>query len=276
MLRRTNRWPLMRHLISTLSRSAPLRRLVQLFRLHKLANAWLRAFPLVKRLPGSRVKYRASRLESIPLAVEMFEKGHLYDATLLPKDFSTFADLGCNVGYFTCWLAHLAYKRALRGLMLDANPDAVKEAQWHAQANDMPEVFGIHGIVGEGRPGDFAEFYLYESNICSTSHLPDLQKMNLKGKWEKIRVPCVSIEDSWQRHFADARCNVLKVDIEGSELNFLKAEQEFLKRCDSILVEWHKWTVGLNELLDCLKSQGFAYVKTIEENEQMGTAYFRR
>ena len=154
----------MRHLISNLSRSAFLRRCVQVLRLHKLGNGWLSVFPLVKRLPGSGVKYRASRLESIPLAVEMFEKGKLYDSALLPKDFTTFADLGCNVGYFTCWLAHLAAGRTLRGLMLDANPDAVKEAQWHAQANAMPEVFGLHGIVGEGCPGDFAEFYLYESN----------------------------------------------------------------------------------------------------------------
>src|SRR5258705_6809868 len=227
----------MRHLISNLSRSAFLRRSVQLLRLHKLANAWLRAFPLVKRLPGSGVKYRATRVESIPLAVEIFEKGNLYDASLLPKDFSTFADLGCNVGYFTCWLAHLATGRTLRGLMLDANPEAVQEAQWHAQANAMTEVYGLHGIVGEGRLGDFAEFYLYESNICSTCHLPDLEKLNLKGKWEKIRVPCVSLEVHWQRHFGDARCHVLKVDIEGSEMNFLKAEQGFLKRCDSILVE---------------------------------------
>ena len=147
----------MRRLISSLSRSATLRRVVQLARLHTLGNAWLRRFPYIRKLPGSGVVYRATRLESIPLAVEMFEKGNLYDAALLPVGFATFADLGCNVGYFTCWLAHLAAERRLRGLMLDANPDAVKEAQWHAQANGMPEVFGIHGIAGEGKAGEFAD-----------------------------------------------------------------------------------------------------------------------
>jgi FkbM family methyltransferase len=266
----------MRRLITRLSRSATLRRIVQVLRLHRLGNGWLRTFPLVRRLPGSSVIYRATRLESIPLAVEMFEKGNLYDAALLPKNFATFADLGCNVGYFTCWLMHLAAGRKLRGLMLDANPQAVEEARWHAQANAMPEVFGIHGIAGEGKAGGFAEFYLYESNICSTSHLPDIEKMGLKGKWEKIRVPCVSLEEHWRRHFGDTRCHVLKIDIEGSELNFLKAEQSFLKLCDSILVEWHKWTVGLEELQSFLSSQGFGYVKTLEENDQMGTAFFRR
>lgn len=266
----------MRRLITQLSRSAIARRTVQVLRLHKLGNWWLRTFPMVKRLPGSGVVYRATRLESIPLAVEMFEKGNLYDATLLPREFTTFADLGCNVGYFTCWLAHLAAGRKLRGLMLDANPDAVKEAQWHAQANALPEVFGIHGIAGEGKPGGFAEFYLYESNICSTSHLPDVEKMALKGKWEKIRVPCVSIEEHWHQHFGDARCHVLKIDIEGSELGFLKAEQSFLSLCDSVLVEWHKWAVGLDDLRRFLESHGFAFVKTVEENDQMGTAFFRR
>ena len=266
----------MRQVITSLSRSTTARRLVQVLRLHRLGNAWLRRVPLVKRLPESGVIYRATRLESIPLAVEMFEKGNLYDAALLPAGFTTFADLGCNVGYFTCWLAHLTRGRTLRGLMLDANPEAVEEARWHAEANRMPEVYAIHGIAGEGASGGFAEFYLYESNICSTSHLPDVERMNLKGKWEKIRVPCVSITDEWRQRFGETRCHVLKIDIEGSELNFLQAEQEFLRLCDSVLVEWHKWTVTLDQLKEFLTSRGFAYVKTVEENEQMGTAFFKR
>jgi len=266
----------MRRLISQLSRSATLRRLVQLLHVHRLGNWWLRTFPLVRRLPESGVAYRATRLESIPLAVEMFEKGSLYDASLLPANFTTFADLGCNVGYFTCWLAHLAAGRKLSGLTLDANPDAVKEARWHAEANAMPEVVAIHGIAGEGGKGDYAEFYLYESNICSTSHLPDTAKMELKGKWEKIRVPCVSVEEHWRQHFNGGRCHVLKVDIEGSELSFLKTEESFLQIVDSILVEWHKWRVSLQELKDFLIPRGFSFIKTVEENDQMGTAFFLR
>jgi FkbM family methyltransferase len=263
-------------MISWLSQWAALRRTIQVLRIHRVANGWLAVFPSKKRLAGSGVVYRATRIESIPLAQEMFDKGVLYDAQLLPKNFTTFADLGCNVGYFTCWLAHLAAGRKLKGLMLDANPHAVDEACWHADANGMPEVFGIHGIAGEGKPGEHAEFFLYESNICSTSNLPDTEKMKLKGKWETIRVPAVSIEEHWKNHFGETRCNVLKVDIEGSEMNFLRAEQTFLARCDTLLVEWHKWKVNLEELNAFLTNQRFRYVKTIEENDQMGTAFFER
>lgn len=241
-----------------------------------LCNGWLRHFPLVRRLPDSGIVYRATRLESIPLAVEMFEKGNLYPASLLPKDFVTFADLGCNVGYFTCWLAHRAQGRKLKGLMLDANPDAVNEARWHAQANQMPEVFALHGIAGEGMAGETAEFFLYESNICSASRLPDTAKLNLKGKWTKIFVPCVSIEANWREHFGETRCHLLKIDIEGSEMNFLRAEPSFLERVDTVIIEWHKWSVSFGEIKDVLAGAGFDHVKTIEESEDMGTAVFAR
>lgn len=266
----------MRKFISWVSRSAAARRAVQVLHVHKLANAWLRRFPMVKRLPGSQVIYRATRVESIPLASEMFEKGALYDASLLPKNFTTFADLGCNVGYFTCWLAHLAGGRRLKGLMLDANPHAVADARWHAKANGMNEVADVHGIVGEGARGGSADFYLYESNICSTSELPDVEKMGLKGKWERISVPHVVVEDEWKKRFNGTRCHVLKIDVEGSEMNFLRAEESFLALVDSIIVEWHKWRVNLAEVRGFLESRGFRHLQTIEENDQMGTAVFAR
>jgi FkbM family methyltransferase len=231
---------------------------------------------MTKRLPDSGVVYRATRLESIPLANDIFEKGNLYDASLLPENFSNFADLGCNVGYFTCWLMHLAHGRKLRGLMLDANPEAVNEAHWHAEANHMPEIFAINGIAGEGTLGQSAEFFLYESNICSTSHPTEEARRVLKGTWTKISVPCVSITKFWQKKFGDERCHLLKIDIEGSELNFLQNEAAFLDRVDTILIEWHTWGSTLQQIKDLLAKHDFAYVKTVEESENMGTAFFRQ
>ena len=266
----------MRRLIYSLSSSSFVRSTVRLLRLHTLGNWWLRQFPQTKRMPGSGVIYRATRMESIPLAHEMFEKGNLYDVSLFPAGFKTFADLGCNVGYFTCLLAHLAQGRKLKGIMVDANPGAVEESRWHAQANGMTEVSALHGILGETSPTGSVDFFLYESNICSTSQLPDIERMGLKGKWTKIAVPCLSLESEWRRRFGDTRCNLLKVDIEGSELNFLKAEPSFLALTDTVLIEWHKWRVSLEEVSTFLVSQGFQLVKIIEESETMGTALFNR
>lgn len=265
----------MQRLITSFSRSAMARRIVQIFKLHKLANGWLRHFPMVKRLPDG-VVYRVTRLESIPLADEMFDQGNLYDSKWLPENFTTFADLGCNVGYFTCWLLHAAHGRKLRGLMLDANPDAVREAQWHIEANHLPEAFAINGIAGEGAPGNSTDFFLYESNICSTSHLTEAMKKELKGKWTKISVPCVGIEAHWRKRFGETRCNLLKIDIEGSEMNFLRAEKSFLPLVDAILIEWHSWGATLPQIKEFLDGFGFVCVKATEENRTMGTAYFQK
>ena len=266
----------MRQLISKLSRSAFLRRLVQVLRLHKVGNWWLRHFPLMRKMPGSGIIYRATRLESIPLAVEMFEKGNLYDAEMLPQNFTTFADLGCNVGYFTCLLADVNPGRQIKGLMIDANPQVVKEAAWHAQANQLREVYALHGIVGEPSPSGEGQFYLYESSICSAAQPPDANHANLKGVWTKVKVPCISLEKAWREKFGDSRCNLLKVDIEGSEMQFLQSEGQFLRLVDSIVLEWHKWRVQLPEIQALVKGHGFKIVKVFEEDASMGTCCFRR
>jgi FkbM family methyltransferase len=266
----------MSSLVNSLSRSTTLRRLVLTLGIHKLGNWWLHLFPRKRRLGNSGIIYRATRLESIPLASEMFEKATLYDANLLPKNFTSFVDLGCNVGYFTCWLASLAQGRKLNGLVCDANPAALSEAAWHCQANQLGQVYPLNGVVGEGAVGAKSDFYLYESNICSTSHLTEEMKRQLTGKWTKISVPCLSIESEWRKRFGDQRCHLLKIDVEGSELRFLQAEPGFLKLVDAVLIEWHTWGATLDDLKKILGDYGFRYLKTLDESETMGTAFFSR
>jgi FkbM family methyltransferase len=268
----------MRKFISQLSRIAVLRRIVQLLRFHKVANFVLRHRPLIKKLPKSGVFYRASSVESIPLAVEMFDQGLTYDQTFLRSlgPIETFADLGCNVGYFTCLLAHLNSGRPLKGLMIDANPEVVQEAAWHAQANHLTDVHALHGIVGEPSPTGESQFYVYESSICSSSHPLNESQSNLKGAWTEVKVPCLVLERVWREKFGDTRCNLLKIDIEGSEMKFLQSEESFLNRVDSILLEWHKWSVQLPEIEALLVRNGLEKVKIFEEDASMGTCFFRR
>jgi FkbM family methyltransferase len=266
----------MSSLVNSLSRSMAIRRLVLALQIHRLGNWWLRRFPIKKHLGEKNVIYRATNLESIPLASEMFEKATLYDASLIPKNFTTFVDLGCNVGYFTCWLASLANGRKLQGLVCDANPAAVGEAAWHCRANQLDGVHALNGLVGEGAAGQTSDFYLYDSNICSTSHVTEEMKRQLKGRWTKISVPCLSVETEWRKRFGGQRCHLLKVDVEGSELRFLQAEKEFLKLVDAVLIEWHTWGATLEDLKRTLGEEGFDYIKTLEESETMGTAFFSR
>jgi FkbM family methyltransferase len=265
----------MRKLIFRLIGSKEVRTVIKFLRLHLLGNWWLRLFPVVRTLPGSGIRYRARRLDSLALAVEMFESDTVYSASDLPANIRTFADLGCNVGYFTCWLCDHIKHRQVKGLMMDANAEAVEDARWQVAANNLGDVHVLHGLVGTGRKAGEATFYLHAANV-SSSAVPSDAALRQAFTWTQVQVPCLSVEDSWRNLFADAPCDLLKVDIEGSEMDFFRAETAFLKRVRTIVVEWHKWQVSFAEMEEFLTAQEFSLKSVVREDPKYGTAVFSR
>jgi FkbM family methyltransferase len=156
--------------------------------------------------------------------------------------------------------------------MIDANKSAVQEADWHARVNHWHDVSAVHGIVGETSANGQADFYLYWSNYCSSS----TRNPSLRGPWKRTSVPCVNLGELWRQKFGSARCDFLKVDVEGSEMTFFTLEKPFLELVDAILLEWHKWRVQLPEVQALLLASGFKLEEVLEEGELDGTCLFRR
>ena len=80
----------------------------------------------------------------------------------------------------------------------------------------------------------------------------------------------------WLKNFGDVRCDILKIDIEGSEKTFLQTDKKFLQRVDSIILEWHKWIVSRAEVERMLSEQGFKLAQVLEELGQTGIAWYQR
>jgi len=265
----------MRKLILELTRSPVVRKTATALGLHSAVNWWLGHFPVVKTLRGSGIRYRARRIESLALSVEMFDECVLYAASGLPLHIRSFADLGCNVGYFTCWLCHHAKNRQLKGLMVDANVEAIEEARWHVKINGFQNVRVLCGVVGAGIQQPEVDFFLHRSNVCSSAVPPDGAK-GLSVVWKRVKVPQVCVEENWRKYFGDEPCDVLKVDIEGSEMDFFRAELAFLRRVHTILLEWHKWRVTTDEVKTFLTSNGFSLKAVLHEGPDLGTGIFVR
>jgi FkbM family methyltransferase len=187
----------------------------------------------------------------------------------------TFADLGCNVGYFTCWLCHQLQSTQLKGLMVDAHADVIEDARWHVAANNLCNVQVLLGLVGTRGSGGQAGFFIHASSVVSTATPPDIS-LNEANTWTHIQVPCISIEENWRKHFGNEPCDLLKIDIEGSEMDFLLNETGFLQRVQAILIEWHKWRVSLGEIEKFLSEQDFFLKSVLHENAGLGTAIFAR
>jgi FkbM family methyltransferase len=194
---------------------------------------------------------------------------------LLPDNYTTIADLGCYVGFFACLLAYHAKGRRISGIMVDANPAVLKEARWHVQTNNWPNVFVMEGLVDNANLSGSADFFVNEADTCSMAQLGEAQAKDIKG-FKKITVPFLSFGREWSHKMGNQRCHVLKIDIEGSELEFFQTEVDFLKLVDSIFVEWHTHRVSFKELDSFLTSQGFGLGKIIEDFGTLGTAFYRK
>jgi hypothetical protein len=74
----------------------------------------------------------------------------------------------------------------------------------------------------------------------------------------------------------DARVDLLKIDIEGSEIEFLRAHGVFLERVDAVLIEWHLWGTMLPEATGILNASHFSLETVCPAEQHAGTAFFRR
>lgn len=248
---------------------------VRWLRLRKLAAWWLGKFPRERTLPGSGARYRIRFLETMLLSEEIFKR-NVYLKAIDAKTVTHFADLGCNVGLFPVLIKHLTRRDDLRGLLVDANPAMIEETKWNLAANKFTDIHPSFGLVGSENGKDNAEFYILPSNLGSSQFPVYEPGKPPKGEWQKTAVPCIDLETTWRKHFGDARCHVIKIDIEGSEKTLFHTDREFFKRVNTIILEWHKWIVSRDELDATLKEQGFKLVEILEDLDTSGIAWYER
>ena len=261
--------------VQYLDDSAWFHRVVRWLRLRQLVHFLLNVFPLNRTLPGSGVHYRIRDLETLGSAHRIFVC-HPYTKAIDRERTRTFADLGCNVGLFAALLAHETGRHDLQGFMIDANPAMIEETRWLLDANGLSNVVPLCGLVGAPGDGNSGEFYLLPSHLGSSQFPVDDPGKPAKGEWKKVEAPRIVLEAAWQERFGDVRCNLLKVNIEGSEENLLRTETAFLRRVDRIVVQWHKWLVTRATIEAILHGQGFAFTEVLRENDSSGNAVFDR
>ncbi len=238
-------------------------------------SAALDRFPIGRVLP-SGVRYRCRYLDSVTLAEEIFSQRSY--ARAVPSTVRTFVDLGCNVGQFVAFVADVTGRRDLRGLAIDADPDMVAETQWVVDVNGLSSVTALQGLVGAPSAAvEQKDFFLHPCKIKSSAYALDEPGQPHKGDWKKTRVPTIDLEATWRARIGDdVRCDLLKVDIEGSEADFITEDNPFLRRVDAVVVEVHKWVVDPAVIDARLRANGFAKVTDLWVTEAFAIAHYAR
>jgi len=251
-------------------------RVVAALPIYSIAGIVLRRFPLQRRIKPGGLVYRITSLDQISTQAGIFDLNE-YESALDGSRIATFIDLGCNAGWFTLWLtAHLP-EPPIAGLLVDAHPFMVSEAEWHLKRNRLQNCVVVHGAVGLAPDQINTRFHIHPSSTASSvvSYQP-LTQLPVKGRITDVIVPVVSVSEQWSKHFGAATVDLMKIDIEGSELDFVSYEGGFLReRVRRVVLEWHKWCVSLSELDARLASIGFEQRHTYDQSPQVGLAVYQ-
>ena len=261
--------------ISTLAGSKFVHGAIKHLKLQQAARAILKVKPLERRAKSGGIRYRISFLESMLMADEIFKR-EVYRDAFDGKPVRTFIDAGCNAGYFVCYAASQAGNAPVTGIAVDGNREMVAETQWHIDRNSLGKVRVVHGAAGFPETQDEVTFYVNPSNVASSAQPALNPDVPSKGGSSAVTVPAVHLHQEWRRHAGDARVDLLKLDVEGSECDFIKNEKALLAITDRVVLEWHKWVNPLSQVQELMEGEGFSLQKVIYEDSHAGVALFSK
>ena len=87
---------------------------------------------------------------------------------------------------------------------------------------------------------------------------------------EKIKVDCITLSELFENYKIE-KVDILKIDVEGMELEILKSGKNLLNKICKIVVEWHSKEIKAR-IKKFLKEKGFKLV--FEEEKECGDLYF--
>jgi FkbM family methyltransferase len=213
-------------------------------------------------------------LEAWLVEKEIFQEG-IYDGVFDLANIRTFADLGCNRGFFGVWLSAKT-RSDLKGILVEANPFLIPEIQALLKMNHFSKMQVLQGAAGGGMGGGEVEILIPPTDVGAG--LKATTEKSLAGdKCEVARVPALRVGEVWRQRFPNGeRCGILKIDIEGAEKRFFEDEGDFLSLVDRVVVEVHESMVSIQEIRELISKNGFVIKKENTEDSETALVFAER
>ena len=209
---------------------------------------------------------------------DIFVDGEYDDAiehavsTLRPGAHARILDVGSNVGFFALRCLDIAQRRGVSWEQLDlmliegsapVYQDLTARIQkWGSAAGAVRTQYGLAGLH-EG----FATMNQPNLN-CMSRVLPDRG-----GVLARSGVPYIDLRPYFRQ---SAEVQLLKCDIEGSELTFLETYRSELSAVRSIVIELHKDLCDTQRCIQILDAAGFCNLRLLREMPTITVAFMWR
>lgn len=190
----------------------------------------------------------------------------VFDKIPLPKRW---IDVGCHTGYFSFWVAWLlAQKKQAKNyqaLLIDADLRMKNAVQKLIDLNALGERFLFrNGAISQNKGA--VEFTQRCAMASSISEL---------GSKSHTRYTVPVIDAGEILKIFPGPYDLIKVDIEGSEYDFLTAYQPVLDQTRHLVLEWHSWHLGgggAGQIEELARARGFKVLLEIVPSHKVSVA----
>ena len=166
-----------------------------------------------------------------------------------------FYDIGGHIGIYSCLVA----KRGAQVIAFEPYPGNVERIEKNAKENQVS--IDVYEYALSDSNGKTSLYVDSESEVSSG-------KGSIYGDGNKTIVVETRTLDSLSKQSNISAPNVIKIDVEGAELNVFNGMEDILENpnCRRIYIEVHPWIVDKKEVIQKLKSHGFTCTGLDVEN----------
>ena len=142
-------------------------------------------------------------------------------------------DIGCHMGYFSLWMEHRRRLHCLNTsevLLIDGDIKTEFAIGNLIKRNEISNWIYQQGVIGSGK-----EINFYERDFMAST---SLRTNGVNPRKVKV-LQQNSIEELFPGPYG-----LIKIDIEGSEWEFLNNYENIISKTNYLLIEWHSWHNG--------------------------------
>jgi len=185
---------------------------------------------------------------------------------------STILDLGANEGYYAIAMAQKRQNN--RVIAIEPNPKAYELLKKNVDTNNLSMIQTLN--VAAWKKSGTIKFY-FLPQVTSIGSLMLLNSSYLKevpNRVQSINVRAVTLQEIVTRFKLD-KIDLLKIDIEGAELELLQSARATLEITDKIVIEYHSQAIK-RDVRIFLESMGFKLKFHSLDRRDFGDLYFMR
>jgi FkbM family methyltransferase len=144
---------------------------------------------------------------------------------------SVVLDVGANVGFYSVGLARRS--RAKRILAFEPVPENFARLQYHVERNGLSARVSPVNVALGNRIGH-VEMHMTDRGKSSTGNAVLVTETNLADRPPSCGATMTRLDD-YAAENCITSCDLIKVDIEGAELEFLRGAAEFVQRTRPVI-----------------------------------------